>query len=399
MTTRQEFFYESMAAVQAGKTATYAEISEKQKAREALNAELEEFLKHKQITVLPIGFTHFPDGILPRGARIESKEVRDAKIEAVNAEVRKMQNISRPSVKPKKQALTLEQIEERESKKLEKRAQEKQAKKSAYTARILKQQELLRVFTSKAQFGDIKVLTSMLGIKNGISEICKGVFALSDARLKHLEECLKDFPYGEFAKSLKTSKEPKVLSERRKAWLFNRDAKKAALEKGEKTFMGRCSKEGIDAVFVIRPCGSSACKSCEINATRGKRVVEPKERPRSANRILADKARAAMQSVFTAECKKHGVTEFYVTSISKHMCKKCHAKRRAISDQRQREKNMNDPRRLELFDFVDGHRGRLVGLAKAVGVTESMLHRYKIGRSKITNQVWEKFQEYKKVAA
>lgn len=89
-----EIFEQRISAVQTGKNITHAQIHVKRKLREQLDRDLEEFLaKGSEVEVLPNGFSHFPDGLIPqrKGRPVVSEQERIARekaIEEKNKEIR-----------------------------------------------------------------------------------------------------------------------------------------------------------------------------------------------------------------------------------------------------------------------------------------------------------------------
>lgn len=89
-----EIFEQRISAVQTGKNITHTKIQEKRKLREQLDRDLEEFLaKGSKVEVLPNGFSHFPDGLVPlsKARPVMSEQERMARekaIEEKNKEIR-----------------------------------------------------------------------------------------------------------------------------------------------------------------------------------------------------------------------------------------------------------------------------------------------------------------------
>ena len=88
-----EIIQQRIESVQAGRNITHAQIVAKRNLREQLERDLENFLASGGKTqVLPTGFTHFKDGIVPKSkARTISEKERFEKekaIEAKNQEIR-----------------------------------------------------------------------------------------------------------------------------------------------------------------------------------------------------------------------------------------------------------------------------------------------------------------------
>ena len=88
-----EILQQRIESVQVGKNITHAQLEAKRSLREQLDSDLEAFLKSGGKTqVLPTGFTHFKDGIIPqcKVSAISEKErfEKEKAIEAKNQEIR-----------------------------------------------------------------------------------------------------------------------------------------------------------------------------------------------------------------------------------------------------------------------------------------------------------------------
>lgn len=89
-----EILEQRIPSVQLGKNITHAQIEAKRSLREQLDRDLEEFLANgREVEILPRGFSHFKNGIIPQGAanaiRSEQDRIdREKAIEAKNQEIR-----------------------------------------------------------------------------------------------------------------------------------------------------------------------------------------------------------------------------------------------------------------------------------------------------------------------
>ena len=88
-----ELLQQRIESVQAGRNTTHAQIEAKRSLRDRLERDLEDFLASGGKTqVLPVGFTHFKDGIIPQSKTrtISEKErlEKEKLIEAKNQEIR-----------------------------------------------------------------------------------------------------------------------------------------------------------------------------------------------------------------------------------------------------------------------------------------------------------------------
>lgn len=384
MVGTNENFYSRITAVQMGMHTTYAERSEKQKLRDALNSEVEKFLAAKgEIKVLPAGFTHFPDGDLPKAKgvyvdRKQGEKERNEKIERINERVR----AQREQRKKQREAAKLE----REALK----ARQKEQSKAEREKRIKEQVEVLSGFFEKAKFGDLGRLSSMTNLaQKAIRNAHSGCNCIGPERWASIKNVLANFEYGlgrkkntdrterldrqveligefqekaQFGDTAKLAKalgirgcritdaklkryamswsdiekleaaivcfkygrdkKERQLTRRGEISLLNKARKKEAEAKGEKKFIGFCAKENKEAVFHTYPSGVSYCNSCRVinqNALKEKNTVGTAAR---IKRKLADDARKKGQTRFTAECKKHGETMHYLDDRS-YRCAQC----------------------------------------------------------------------------
>lgn len=115
-----EILQQRIAAVQVGKNITHAQIHAKQNLRDQLDRDLEEFLASGgKVKKVPIGFTHFRDGIVPESAarpviseqdRIDREKVIEVKNEEIRRYKAALKEQRRLEAKQKHDAQIKEQI-------------------------------------------------------------------------------------------------------------------------------------------------------------------------------------------------------------------------------------------------------------------------------------------------
>lgn len=317
-------------------------IYQKQIESEKLNNDVEAWLAKNQITQLPMGFTKFPDGNIPkeRAKVVAPESERNAKIEATNTEARQAREVTkrqqRAEAKQRKQeerkrrerelesakqqrALErekkAEQIKKERQKSVALKKAEKEAEKQDRQLRLQKQKTLLEGFKARARFGDTNKLAKQFGVVwNRINDAIIGRYALTWGRIHELEEIIKNFEYADG---------PALMAMDKKSFIriHNMARKKDAVQRGERTFLAYCIKEEKETCFGIYNSGTTYCISC-----RSAKVKQYNNQKLSNNRMLANDARIRGEKRFYGECKKHGPVE-YVVHAKVHRCTKCESDR------------------------------------------------------------------------
>lgn len=170
-----EMLEQRISSVQMGKNITYANIVAKHNLREQLNRDLEEFLeKGAEVKILPRGFSHFPNGIIPQctgnAKRNEQDRIeREKLIEAKNQEIRNYKAAykeqRRLESKQKKDVQMKEQID--------------------VLGRFVKQ------FPTR---GDFKQLSNLSGYQTRhLRDAAKGYTRLASARWDLIKKVIKNF--------------------------------------------------------------------------------------------------------------------------------------------------------------------------------------------------------------
>ena len=183
-----EIFQQRIESVQAGKDLTHAQISAKRSLREQLDRDLEEFLaKGKKVEVLPRGFSHFKDGIVPKSAvkpilNEQDRIDREKAIEAKNEEIRK----HKAALKQERQMVA----------------------KKRHDAQIKEQIEILGRFESKSvNKADMKRLADMADYQvRHMRNATKGHTKFSPEKWDLLKKAITTFEFAAAPEPVKKSK-------------------------------------------------------------------------------------------------------------------------------------------------------------------------------------------------
>lgn len=268
--------------------------------------------------VLPMGFTHFKDGIVPQSAvkpilNEQDRIDREKAIEAKNEEIRKH-----------KAAV---------------REQKKQETKQRYDAQIREQVAVMSKFESKMQDkDDFKRLADMVGYQfRHLRNAARGHIRLGAEKWEQIKKLVATFEYSE-KRAVKVDEKPKekvssVPEDERLRLKRVAEAKKEALKSGKKDFIAECKKCG-PTKFVFQVGGSAICSKCR--SERVKRLKQEKmtkdevnalERKRERfahNSELAKQTRLQGALYFDGLCEKCGLTEFRVVGKGrKYQCVHC----------------------------------------------------------------------------
>lgn len=314
-----EVFQQRIESVQLGKNITHAQIEAKRSLREQQDRDLEEFLANGgQIQVLPTGFSHFKDGIVPQSAfkpivNNQDRIDREKAIEAKNEEIRQY-----------KAAV---------------REQKKQETKQRYDAQIREQVAVMSKFESKMQDkDDFKRLADMVGYQfRHLRNAARGHIRLGAEKWEQIKKLVATFEYSE-KRAVKVDENPKqkvslVPEDERSRLRRVAEAKKEALKSGKKDFIAECKKCG-PAKFVFQVGGSAICSKCR--SERVKRLKQEKMTKEQVNALerkrerFAHNSELAKQTIlqgalyFDGLCEKCGLTEFRVVGKGrKYQCVHC----------------------------------------------------------------------------
>ncbi|NNH35739.1 hypothetical protein HLH12_09300 [Acinetobacter sp. NIPH 2377] len=268
--------------------------------------------------VLPMGFTHFKDGIVPQSAvkpilNEQDRIDREKAIEAKNEEIRKHKTAVRE--------------------------QKKQATRQRYDAQIKDQVAVMSKFESKMQNkDDFKRLADMVGYQfRHLRNAARGHIRLGAEKWEQIKKLVATFEYSE-KRAVKVGEKPKqkvssVPEDERLRLRRVAEAKNEALKSGKMEFIAECKKCG-PTKFVFQVGGSAICSKCR--SERVKRLKQEKmtkdevnalERKRERfahNSELAKQTRLQGALYFDGLCEKCGLTEFRVVGKGrKYQCVHC----------------------------------------------------------------------------
>ena len=272
--------------------------------------------------VLPMGFTHFKDGIVPKSAvkpilNEQDRIDREKAIEAKNEEIRKH-----------KAAV---------------REQKKQATKQRYDDQIREQVAVMSKFESKMQNkDDFKRLADMVGYQfRHLRNAARGHIKLGVEKWEQIKKLVKSFEYSEkrIAKAIKKPtkspkrKAPSAPSAESLRLKRLAEAKSEAIKNGEKSFIAECKKCG-PAKFILQAGGKVFCYPCHlahVERLKQKRItkeqvstLEQKRKRFTYNSELAEQTKLQGLRYFNGLCEKCGLTEFRIVGGGrKYHCVHC----------------------------------------------------------------------------
>ncbi|MEG2263305.1 MAG: hypothetical protein RSA22_05810 [Acinetobacter sp.] len=313
-----EILQQRIESVQAGKNITHAQIEAKRSLREQLERDVENFLAGGGETqVLPIGFTHFKDGVIPQSkAQVISDKERLDREKAIE--------LKNQAIREYKLAV-------------------KEQKKQQDEAQIQDQIAVMSKFESNLQNkSDFKRLAAMAGYHpQYLKDAAKGRTKLNTAKWDQIKKLVKSFEYSEkrIAKAIKKpTKSPKrkapsapsVESLRLKRLV---EAKSEAIKNGEKSFIAECKKCG-PAKFILQARGKVFCYPCHlahVERLKQKRMtkeqvstLEQKRKRFTYNSELAEQTKLQGLRYFNGLCEKCGLTEFRIVGGGrKYHCVHC----------------------------------------------------------------------------
>lgn len=289
-----EILQQRIESVQAGKNITHAQIEAKRSLREQLERDVENFLAGGGETqVLPIGFTHFKDGVIPQSKAqvISGKERLDRE----------------KAIELKNQAIRGH------------RAAVKEQKKQQYEAQIQDQIAVMSKFESNLQNkSDFKRLAALAGYHpQYLKGAAKGRTKLNAAKWDQIKKLVKSFEYSE-KRIAKAIKEP---------------TKSEAIKNGEKSFIAECKKCG-PAKFILQAKSKVFCYPCHlahVERLKQKRMtkeqvstLEQKRKRFTYNSELAEQTKLQGLRYFNGLCEKCGLTEFRIVGDGrKYHCAHC----------------------------------------------------------------------------
>lgn len=310
-----ELLQQRIESVQAGRNITHAQIEAKRSLREQLERDVESFLaRGGETQVLPIGFTHFKDGVIPQSkAQVISDKERLDREKAIE--------LKNQAIREHKLAV-------------------KEQKKQQHEAQIQDQITVMSKFESKLQNkSDFKRLAAMAGYHpQYLKDAAKGRTKLNTAKWDQIKKLVKSFEYSEkrIAKAIKNpTKSPKRKTPSAESLRLKRlaEAKSEAIKNGEKSFIAECKKCG-PAKFILQAGSKVFCHPCHLSHVKRlkqKRLtkeqvssLEQKRKRFTYNSELAEQTKLQGSRYFNGLCEKCGLTEFRVVGGGrKYHCVHC----------------------------------------------------------------------------
>lgn len=310
-----EILQQRIESVRAGKNITHAQIEAKRSLREQLERDVESFLaRGGETQVLPIGFTHFKDGVIPQSkAQVISDKERLDREKAIE--------LKNQAIREHKLAV-------------------KEQKKQQHEAQIQDQITVMSKFESKLQNkSDFKRLAAMAGYHpQYLKDAAKGRTKLNAAKWDQIKKLVKSFEYSEkrIAKAIKNpTKSPERKTPSAESLRLKRltEAKSEAIKNGEKSFIAECKKCG-PAKFILQAGSKVFCHPCHLSHVKRlkqKRLtkeqvssLEQKRKRFTYNSELAEQTKLQGSRYFNGLCEKCGLTEFRVVGGGrKYHCVHC----------------------------------------------------------------------------
>ena len=310
-----ELLQQRIESVQAGRNTTHAQLEAKRSLREQLERDVESFLaRGGETQVLPIGFTHFKDGVIPQS---------------------KAQVIGDKERLDREKAIELKDQAIREHK-----LAVKEQKRQQYEAQIQDQITAMSKFESKLQNkSDFKRLAAMAGYHpQYLKGAAKGRTKLNAAKWDQIKKLVKSFEYSEkrIVKAIKNpTKSPKHKAPSAESLRLKRlaEAKSEAIKNGEKSFIAECKKCG-PAKFILQAGSKVFCHPCHLSHVerlKQKRLtkeqvssLEQKRKRFTYNSELAEQTKLQGLRYFNGLCEKCGLTEFRIVGGGrKYHCVHC----------------------------------------------------------------------------
>ena len=323
----------------------------------ALEDDVEAWLEKNKITELPMGFTHFKDGIIPSvkgrmpGAETESERLeKERKIAEANAAIKAQKEADKArrlaEIKKSKQNMLEKAKKQRLQERLKKKAIADAQRRKAQAERKL---EAIRKKTSlklvtfapidpnvlrKRVVGTLRKTALSTGEKS-FDAPCQyhGMtrFRLNGNNSAYCTDC--------HAERNKVAVANNELLELRKK---NINARLEALKNGESEFLGYCRHHGHTKYKIYDAQQRGYCLACldERSLNKEKKEVSPLKLERLA---ATRQAREQGLKEFVFTCEKHGETIFKLRPTTGADCTAC---------KRERERNRmhgKNPSRMEAF--------------------------------------------------
>ena len=317
-----EILEQRISAVQNGKNTTHANIAAKRDLREQLESEVAKFLaKKNEVKSLEFGFSHFPDGIIPR-ARVQVKTTeqeqkeRDGKIAETNRQVREAN------------AFTAKQKTIR--------AVKAELNQPHLKALQVEQKELLQDVYQKYGYKVITAIANHIGVKpktivnarNGSTRIGADTWPL----VKRFIAITEFEPIVKKPKAKKKSSPEQIIEQKRRKAVSVARAK--AQLNGQSVFLAPCRKHG-EAKYYLHGDQPPRCSLCLMERHKNHIIknedAEQKDtRQRSEfNKQEMVKALESGSLEFTGLCRACGYGPFKTAKCKKsasghkYYCRTC----------------------------------------------------------------------------
>lgn len=327
-----EHFTASIESVNSSQSMLYSSESKNRNRSAELQSEVDAWLANKNNSVkeLPLGFTKHKDGIIPNStenakANKKSEQERKKELEKKNAEI-----------KAYKEALQAQRKAEQERKKKEREKEKLRIKREKEAKAKAKQKPVTKI-VKKSNKKELKLvefpehpekfrrlMMSMLrkeaqarGEKHFIGKCKHHGWNQYNIEVHNVRctGCMADTAAKLRAKSKFESN--KVKSEKQKA----------AIAKGEKTFMARCRHHG-ETLYAVRNTASPVCIQCRKGSEKKANTRSMEKRKRKNTyyyemKAARDSAKAQGLKSFDFKCKKCGEFEQRIRTDGTSYCLNC----------------------------------------------------------------------------
>lgn len=367
-----EHFTASIQSVNDSHSALHCNESKNRNRSDELQSEYEAWLaRGNKVTELPIGHTHFKDGILPASrenakANKKSEQDRKKELEQKNAEIKAYKEAL------KKQAALASTAKREEQRKLkEKLKREKEKKAKEVRVKELK----LVTFTHTDEYWRKQMMK------------CLRESALSRGDEVFKAKCLNhgwtDYRlYGQSMKCIACSsdaeKKKREKKEHSPLFLLNQEKsrkRKEAIAQGKKEFTSTCKHHG-EVVYRLRSGNRSVCSVClyETNKTKLKnRLTDCKTKNPYFYELKAAREEAKEKGVLTFEhpCNKCDGTTHKIKEDGTSFCVKCSNERERL----RRNKARLDFNKSEKEKALSEGQARFIGKCDRHGKSEFKIYK------------------------
>lgn len=185
-----------------------------------------------------------------------------------------------------------------------------------------------------------------------------------------------------------------------------REARTAAIQKGERYFEFECTKHGMTTYRISKV--ASVCMQCkrDRDLARLRKIPEdqlsPESKRRRENRRRFEQAIANQQTHFIGVCNIHGEGRYstYPGTINYgagYRCVACKTEKTGRVVRKNLCNNLKDPDVVKFKKWVESRgRGELYRIARYLGLSRSSISHINNGRARITPENLEKLNQYYK---